>query len=1152
MAEQDIHATGKANRRRTTEPDGHGTAKASRNRPVEPDVHGTGKANRQGKPEPFRTGDAHRARNIQNRQAQAAVSEWPDEFKLNGVIYKNEGVLSDSSGEAIIFTVSRRGKKYALKIYYYDPDHRPNHTILEKISRMADSGLLVNLVAHGQWDNPNGESNDFELMDFCEGGSMDNVVLQGDEKKLAEVAVRMASAIDFLAKHGILHRDIKPANFFYADAAKTQIVLGDFGISVACPQGETVKIDEMRSPVYAAPEFYVNVPGEPAEVGVASDYFSLGVSLLCLWTGKAQFTANENQLLKQKMSETLPIPKDMSAHMASLIKALTRIKVSERADFDAIKRWVKGETLDSESAATDSTNFRVVFNSAKNQIAHSQAELAHYLLDDKALGKKYLYSGRVTRWLEETGANEVAVNVEEIVEKVYPRNQEAGLMSVYYMLDPAADYIAPNGKHFTDPKEISMHIYRQDLVNELLDKDSNLMIYLKALKMDNLIANLRGFIDKLEKSNYSNYLICYYFALLLNSGLPLPLMIGDKTEQVQNVAELLKVLSKEGPKLGAFNQTLIRSEVLIVWLAARDAALAGKIRMLHDKSNNDPESPYYHSWYASRIIYELDPRADLMLNTDPDSPNHIYSVEQVGGFLNSQLNLMVEGKQPYDTFKNMFEDMTNNFIGHYLRARGENYMNFLSWSRFCMEVYNNDNGQKAGPYDEVIGAYKTVAGFLGHGPTYPLGGKLIASPDELDDFSKEDVEAAIDGPIHKMPEKGKKMRWLDAWLAVFYQEDPQLDLSEQFTYEKTTAEYVELLCAYAPDNYYVDRYYEALATVDVAAKQIQKDRRKLRLKQWAYILLCGLPSLAMIFGGLIFGTSETNPIYNHFWASAGIFFVFGMVLLFRDLGFTLTLIPACGSAIIGSGLLWAGFKWWPEATPILVAVILALMAVVFLIAIFKTNKVDTGGKIIRGDEFEYRQLDALHYAYKELDDELENVVTEYAQLEDNNYDLNSQETGKTGRLWAFAVLPLFVIWCFITPQITGSHSWVTENQRVEAMKGQWALGTWDAHYKDGTTRIIANIDSVAPNGEEIFGTMIIAGQAPMKAHGNVKSKNDTLPDTFLFWPIEGGDREKRSMQGIYLRTKKEMTGNYFDRHRKVHKLEFTKIPLPVNEDETVQ
>ena len=122
--------------------------------------------------------------------------------------------------------------------------------------------------------------------------------------------------------------------------------------------------------------------------------------------------------------ETLPMPGNLSPHMASLIKALTRLKMSDRATFDDIRRWAQGESLDTGSAAAVNAGFHVVFNSAKGQVAHSPAELAQLLLEDKVLGKKYLYSGRVTRWLEETGRNEIAVNVEEIVEKVYPANQE--------------------------------------------------------------------------------------------------------------------------------------------------------------------------------------------------------------------------------------------------------------------------------------------------------------------------------------------------------------------------------------------------------------------------------------------------------------------------------------------------------------------------------------------------------------------------------------------------------------------------------------------------------------------------------------------------------------------------------------------------------
>ncbi|MDE6556699.1 MAG: protein kinase, partial [Duncaniella sp.] len=281
----------------------HSTARADRSGKN----HSTAKAVDRSTIKPYEAeGNENLRSRLDNREAVEGKTEWPDTFELDGKTYKNEGILSASSGEAIVFAVSHAGKKYALKVYYYDPAHRPNHEVLEKIKNLGGNGLLVNIVSHGLWRNPNSPAleNDYELMDYCEGGSLDGVILNGDEMTLSEVAVRIASAIDFLAKHGIIHRDIKPSNFFYADKEKTQIVLADFGISVECPEGETVKIDQMRSPVYASPEFYTNVPGEAAEIGVESDYFSLGVSLLALWMGKDKLSANESQLLRSKHNET--------------------------------------------------------------------------------------------------------------------------------------------------------------------------------------------------------------------------------------------------------------------------------------------------------------------------------------------------------------------------------------------------------------------------------------------------------------------------------------------------------------------------------------------------------------------------------------------------------------------------------------------------------------------------------------------------------------------------------------------------------------------------------------------------------------------------------------------------------------------------------
>lgn len=1125
------------------------------------DAHATGKSERRN----TRTDDKERLRpylckkgnGIQQAisgNAQATIVEgWPLSFELEGREYKNEGILSDSSGEAIIFTVNREGTKYALKLYYHDPEHRPNHAILEKISKLKGSGLLVNIVSHGEWENPAalGEKLDYELMDFCEGGSMDNVVLNSDEKKLSEVAVRIASAIDFLSKHGILHRDIKPANFFYADKAKTQIVLADFGISVECPPGGVCEIDEMRSPVYAAPEFYTNVPGEPAEVGVESDYFSLGVSLLCLWMGKAKLTANESQLLRSKLNETLPVPTNLSPHMASLIKALTRLKMSDRATFNDIKRWVKGENLDLESE-TKQSDFKVVFNSAKQQVAHSPSELAQLLLEDKVLGRKYLYSGRITRWLEETGRNEIAVNVEEVVETIYPSNQEAGLMAVAYMLDPSMDYVDPTGGHHTDPREISLKIFQEHakMQQEILRPDSNLMIYLHAHKMDKTVAALREYVDSEQfdtgEETLNGFIACYYLAVLLNPNLTFPAHTDNGWVDVNTVEELLAIYHSDG-HLSAINYHLLRSRAFIVWLAGRDPALAGKIRMLHDNASDEVNSLYFNSDSAYRIAYELNPQADLLFGTDPQSKDRCYSIGQIGKYLNTRLNAMVLGETDADALIREFDEMDTTHVGDYLRARGQQYAKYLEWNRYCMNTDDEENNQKAGPYDIVIGAYKSVTGFLSHAPTYPIDGQLITSLSDVDKLPREIVSNALGEKIRWINSDGEVIPWLDAWLTVFFQENPKLDLSQQFVYEKETAKYIEFIGKHASNNYYYDRYSTAIGKIDQATVKLDKSEKSVTAKRNIFLLFGGIPTLLLILGVLSWGLPEVNPISGHFWATTlicGAGIAWFSTMSFGE--FWNSLIPGAVGGVICAGLLYAGFRWFPSALCITVGTILILGGLIAIYYLFKREKVDTGGKQIRGDEFEYRQLDSLYYAYHQQDEALDNVITKYSEWQQSYNKTNKDNISFVGWCWSSVVWPLFVLWYFITPQMSGSNSWASEVEGIKAKAGQWVIGKWEAKYAGGNTRIVCDIDSVA-EGKKIFGTITIAGQTPVKATGTVYNRNDTLPKSFTFYPEEH-EFGKQELSAEYVNSDKKMKGHYYDRKGIMHQLKFLSTPLPAKTD----
>lgn len=1131
--DRDAHATGKAVRGQNS--DTHATAKASRgsdNGPQPYDRHSTAVGIRQ---------------RMLRSDAAPEAQEWPQEFILDGVKYKNEGILSDSSGEAIVFTVTNKGRKYALKVYYYDPDHRPNHEILEKIRRLGGSGLLVNIISHGVWENPaNSQKNDYELMDFCEGGSLDGVVFKGDEEALRNVALRMASAIDFLAKHGILHRDIKPANFFFADKGKTQIVLADFGISAECKEGGTCRVDDMRSPVYAAPEFYSRVPGEPAEIGVKSDYYSLGVALLCLWLGKDKLTANESRLLRDKMNESLPQPEGMSAHMMSLIRALTRLKMADRADFEDIRRWAEGTDLFSGEKCA--SNFEVVFNSAKGLVAHSPAELAQLLVTDKTLGRKYLYSGRVTRWLEEAGANEVAVNVEEIVENIYPSNQDAGLMAVAYMLDPAMPYTAPDGTVLADPREISIYVAERHskMASEVTDPESSLRIYLRAAGLGETIETVQKYLDSVPSNldeMIKGLISSYYLALLLNPEIPLVMYsAADGLVNVDSVEELLDVLHKNGEDFGYLNANMLMSPAFVVWLSRRNPALAGKIRLLQDNASDDASSADYHSNSPFRIAYELDPAADYYFSTDLKAKDRCYSVEEIGKVLEHQFGEIIDGTVSVEDGLGFFMQLEDTRAGDYLRSRGENYMTFLQWYRFCVDDESDDNMSKPGPYNFIIGVFKGIAGFLGRAPYYPLDGKKLTKPEDLESLPREVVAGAIGKRQATLVKGGEPQPWLDSWLTLFFQENPALDLSPKFTYEKETAKYLEFIDKYAPGNYYANRYKEALEEIDDAAGSIKKSDKGVKFRRNLFLLLGGIPTIIMLIGLLIGGLPDVNPIKGHI-VPTFIICSIGSICFSATLwgfGFWTTILPGAVSGAVLTLIFYLGFALFPQLLLIAMIVVLAYYLILRCWQLMHRHKVDTGGKKIRGDEFEYRQLDALYYAYKDSGNTLQNVITKYAEMQESYDQTNRANISFDGWRWVSVVWMLFVLWYFWTPALSGDNSWTSEVEAVQVQKGKWVLGQWKAKYAGGSTTIVCNIDSVE-DGKKIFGTMVIAGQAPVEASGVVSSDKDTLPEHFTFY-VKDADINHKTISVDYDSREKSYRAHYYDRNGVMHQMDVISTP----------
>ncbi len=108
-----------------------------------------------------------------------------------------------------------------------------------------------------------------------------------------EVTAKIASALDYAHKTGLIHRDIKPANIMITKNGNVKVT--DFGIAKAVSSTRTKTGVILGTPSYMSPE---QIMGH--KIDFRSDIFSLGVLLYQLLTGVLPFQGqNLNSLLLQ-------------------------------------------------------------------------------------------------------------------------------------------------------------------------------------------------------------------------------------------------------------------------------------------------------------------------------------------------------------------------------------------------------------------------------------------------------------------------------------------------------------------------------------------------------------------------------------------------------------------------------------------------------------------------------------------------------------------------------------------------------------------------------------------------------------------------------------------------------------------------------------
>jgi serine/threonine-protein kinase len=118
---------------------------------------------------------------------------------------------------------------------------------------------------------------------------------------VARTGARIAEALAYAHRQGVIHRDVKPANVL-VDWAGDTVKLGDFGLARMGEHTQTRSGVTLGSPDYMAPEQLAG-----AAVGLAADVYGLGATLYELLTGRRPHVAdNLGALLRAVACEPAP------------------------------------------------------------------------------------------------------------------------------------------------------------------------------------------------------------------------------------------------------------------------------------------------------------------------------------------------------------------------------------------------------------------------------------------------------------------------------------------------------------------------------------------------------------------------------------------------------------------------------------------------------------------------------------------------------------------------------------------------------------------------------------------------------------------------------------------------------------------------------
>jgi len=194
----------------------------------------------------------------------------------------------------------------------------------------------------------------FFAMEYVEGPSLAQRLAEGpiEVADAVRLVAAVARAVAELHRHGIVHRDLKPSNILLGTEGQPYVT--DFGLAKVFEGDSALTATGViaGTPSYMSPE---QAAGRSAEVGPATDVYSLGAILYELLTGRPPFreetpletvmqVVSREPVLPRRLARKLPRSIELVC-LKCLAKSPADRYDSADALADDLERFLRGEPL---------------------------------------------------------------------------------------------------------------------------------------------------------------------------------------------------------------------------------------------------------------------------------------------------------------------------------------------------------------------------------------------------------------------------------------------------------------------------------------------------------------------------------------------------------------------------------------------------------------------------------------------------------------------------------------------------------------------------------------------------------------------------------------------------------------------------------------